>query len=862
MQTGTFGGDYSRFTYDETDRYLMVLKEQGVAGLDDELNHAGEAQLVALRRVIQDAVGDGSPNDGFKIVGTGAANGFTILGGDGSADGAGRIYVAGYPVVLPSGCTYLTQEIPGPALTTPGGSRTDQVYLDVYLDEVGPAADARIQDPVIGAETSRRLKVFWLVRVAEGAAMPADYTDAQGRRHHTCLLATLARTATAAIDPGMVTDERRRLRHLAEHVAADSDPHPQYLNTTRGDATLMVIGHTHPVATATTAGWAEIATQAEVDAGTDDARIVTPKTLGVTMADAAWAVGDVKLTLNASAATGWLVMDDGTIGDHQSGATSRARADVHDLFTLLWSNVQDTWCPVAGGRGASAEADWLAHKTLALPRVLGRALAAAGAGQGLTSRALGAYAGAEMHTLTEAELPVHAHDYIKMRGGFTGAEHGDAIFTEQTQTGQITALGTIEDAGGGGAHSNLQPSAFLHVAICYGLTALSLPVAAGDVRYMVKQSAQTYRFRAGADAVKTPPVVNIACATNESLGSSTCTGGSYTGWASLDSATVKALEVKGDGFYCTSAALNAATACSTATGYHPDWSTIIQPGSTFKPSGNPYGSQVWGDWQICSFDNRPVEDSADLYSHFLGKEDGTNLSVYMARKRVGRSGTLLSAVHSVKLTGVTAAITGPGSHTPITPCNTGQGYGLYLPGISAYGLGILLHPWDAAATNHYRKALLYTQWSDTGYVRGLFVKVAGHTMGESTIRHQTMSPDRRWIAFVALANSQVRLYLADATQAAPDANLPGLDTVTAAEVAPSASSPGNILSIVLTDTKLVVLRRETDSGASPDAHKYWVDIYEIGASALRLDYWLIGQESTDAPDLYNTIVPIYDFANA
>jgi hypothetical protein len=73
-------------------------------------------------------------------------------------------------------------------------------------------------------------------------------------------------------------------------------------------------------------------------------------------------------------------MDDKTIGNASSSATGRANADTVDLFTLLWTNVTDTWAPVSTGRGGSAAADYAANKTIALPKTLGRALAGYGTG--------------------------------------------------------------------------------------------------------------------------------------------------------------------------------------------------------------------------------------------------------------------------------------------------------------------------------------------------------------------------------------------------------------------------------------------------------------------------------------------------
>ena len=123
----------------------------------------------------------------------------------------------------------------------------------------------------------------------------------------------------------------------------------------------------------------------------------------------AWSTGDVKPTFKNAADAGWVFMDDGTIGDASSGGSTRANADCLALFTLLWNNVQNTWAPVVGGRGVSAAADWAAHKKITLPAVLGRALAVAGAGAGLTARSLGQNLGEETHILSTAELAAHNH---------------------------------------------------------------------------------------------------------------------------------------------------------------------------------------------------------------------------------------------------------------------------------------------------------------------------------------------------------------------------------------------------------------------------------------------------------------------
>ena len=121
--------------------------------------------------------------------------------------------------------------------------------------------------------------------------------------------------------------------------------------------------------------------------------------------------GDVKATVRPTAPPGWIIMNDGTIGDALSGGTTRANADAEELFSLLWGQVPDTWCPVSGGRGASSAADFAAHKTLTLFKTLGRAIACAGSGAGFTPRVAGENLGEEAHQQSVAELAAHIHSF-------------------------------------------------------------------------------------------------------------------------------------------------------------------------------------------------------------------------------------------------------------------------------------------------------------------------------------------------------------------------------------------------------------------------------------------------------------------
>lgn len=194
--------------------------------------------------------------------------------------------------------------------------------------------------------------------------------------------------------------------------------------------------------------------------------------------------GDYVLSIDDDARSGWVLCDDGTIGPASSGATTRANADCEALYLLMWAKISNTHAPVTGGRGVSAAADWAAGKTMALTKMLGRALIVAGAGSGLTSRAVGQTLGAETHQLTTAQLASHTHTGTTNSDGahthpYSGSQDNNGAATAGSSTGftynkgltsRTTSSGgahthgfATESAGGGEAHNNMQPSVCVNV---------------------------------------------------------------------------------------------------------------------------------------------------------------------------------------------------------------------------------------------------------------------------------------------------------------------------------------------------------------------------------------------------------------
>lgn len=127
--------------------------------------------------------------------------------------------------------------------------------------------------------------------------------------------------------------------------------------------------------------------------------------------DGIFVTGDIDYSLNPVAKNGWIKWVNGTIGSATSGATVYANAAAQALYVMLWNNYSNTACPVTGGRGANALADWNANKPLALPTINGSVLFNIA---NITS--LGAYSvspglniGEALHTMLEAELATHSH---------------------------------------------------------------------------------------------------------------------------------------------------------------------------------------------------------------------------------------------------------------------------------------------------------------------------------------------------------------------------------------------------------------------------------------------------------------------
>ncbi|MEV6871426.1 IPT/TIG domain-containing protein [Amycolatopsis sp. NPDC051128] len=177
-------GDFSQTPLDlllanQQKGYVGIHIEQGKPVLDRDLNLLHDLVAATVRSVVARYIGNGAPAaaDGFAVQALPPASNsqdFRIAAAD---TGPGTCLVGGIEVTIPAAITYKSQ--PGvPALTTPSAAqpdpRIDTVYLDVSLTEIDGTVDTDLTNSLdVGVQTSVRLKPGFVVRVAEGVAVPA-----------------------------------------------------------------------------------------------------------------------------------------------------------------------------------------------------------------------------------------------------------------------------------------------------------------------------------------------------------------------------------------------------------------------------------------------------------------------------------------------------------------------------------------------------------------------------------------------------------------------------------------------------------------------------------------------------------------
>lgn len=150
-------------------------------------------------------------------------------------------------------------------------------------------------------------------------------------------------------------------------------------------------------------------------------------------------LAEVRIFAGNFAPRGWAFCDGQIISISQNTA----------LFSLLGTTY--------GGNGQT---------TFGLPNLRGRAPMHPGQGPGLTQRSLGEQGGAFTETLTQAELPSHAHamKYNKTVSGDSNSPAGKLFAKSVVPIASVfsssppdTTIGSLTAAGGSQPHNNMQP---------------------------------------------------------------------------------------------------------------------------------------------------------------------------------------------------------------------------------------------------------------------------------------------------------------------------------------------------------------------------------------------------------------------
>lgn len=194
---------------------------------------------------------------------------------------------------------------------------------------------------------------------------------------------------------------------------------------------------------------------------------------------AGFQTGDGVITLRTLASPGWVPANDGTIGDLNSGANTRANLDTRALFDVLYA-LDDAAAPLftrlgvpttRAAQGTNTQA-WGNLCRMSLTKQLGRSIAIAGAGAGLSNRILGRADGAEFAALSAANNGPHAHNIFTnspLLGGdgqTLALADGPVQYTFYWPKTIISGnFGSTDASGSGAPFSIVEPRSYWNVHI-------------------------------------------------------------------------------------------------------------------------------------------------------------------------------------------------------------------------------------------------------------------------------------------------------------------------------------------------------------------------------------------------------------
>jgi len=207
--------DVTQNTFDETKKYVKTIFQRGRNVLDSELNELQDDARVNFYREMQVVFGtDLVVKSAVSFAITGGTNQITIAAGIGSA--YGYIISQASPINVTG-------------LTTPGGARTDCVWLSISESEIDSVADPAIATAALG-ETTRRSKLVIGWGVTENSLVPPANTGEPWAVGVVYIrVALLSRIASVTIDSSMIYDRKQLFRQYIGSLSADFVPITSYL---------------------------------------------------------------------------------------------------------------------------------------------------------------------------------------------------------------------------------------------------------------------------------------------------------------------------------------------------------------------------------------------------------------------------------------------------------------------------------------------------------------------------------------------------------------------------------------------------------------------------------------------------------
>lgn len=97
----------------------------------------------------------------------------------------------------------------------------------------------------------------------------------------------------------------------------------------------------------------------------------------------AYQTGSIAWTWTTTVPSGWVISQQNTTIGSASSSATLASPTTQLLYVLTWNNCSNTLCPVTGGRGANAAADFAANKPIQVLNLAGSMQVGNDAGQGV-----------------------------------------------------------------------------------------------------------------------------------------------------------------------------------------------------------------------------------------------------------------------------------------------------------------------------------------------------------------------------------------------------------------------------------------------------------------------------------------------